>query len=292
MTKITEQRNILSENLDNLDPIEILQIINSEDAILHKSIEKNINKINKVVEIVIESFKNHGSLYYVGAGTSGRLGVLDASECPPTFKADINMVQGIIAGGTKALYESIEGAEDSFEKGADIIKNKKINSKDSVIGISASGSAAFVLGALKKSSELGAYTCLITFNKIKKEYYIKDLLSTNVGPEIITGSTRMKAGTATKMILNMISTTSMIKSNKIYKNYMVDLKVSNKKLKKRAINIINELTGLDYFKSEELLQLANNNVKASLVMNHLSIDYKQALCELDKFNGSLRKILD
>ena len=291
MTKITEQRNILSENLDNLDPIEILQIINSEDAILHKSIEKNINKINKVVEIVIESFKNHGSLYYVGAGTSGRLGVLDASECPPTFKADINMVQGIIAGGKKALYQSIEGAEDSFEKGTSIVKNKNITSKDSVIGISASGSAAFVLGALKKSYELGAYTALITFNKIKKENYIKDLLFINVGPEIITGSTRMKSGTATKMILNMISTTAMIKSNKIYKNYMVDLKVSNKKLKKRAISIINKLTGLDYSKSEELLQLANNNVKVSLVMNHLSIDYSKALCELDKYDGNLRKIL-
>lgn len=292
MTKITEQRNLLSENLDISDSIEILKIINSEDSILHKSIEKNLDKINKVVKNVITSFNNNGSLYYIGAGTSGRLGVLDASECPPTFKANINMVQGIIAGGVKALYQSIEGAEDCYEDGVAIVKNKKINSKDSVIGISASGSTAFVMGALKKSSDLGAYTALITFNEIKKENYIKDLLFTNVGPEIITGSTRMKAGTATKMILNMISTTAMIKSNKIYKNYMVDLNVSNKKLKKRAISIINDLTDLDYNESEKLLQLAHNNVKVALVMNHLSIDYSQALYELDKYKGNLRKILN
>jgi len=291
MTKITEQRNILSENLDTYNSIKILKLINSEDAILHLAIKKKINKINKIVDNVISSFKKNGSLYYVGAGTSGRLGVLDASECPPTFKADDRMVQGIIAGGKKALYKSIEGAEDSFEDGWNIVENNNIQPEDSIIGISASGSAAFVLGALKKSNKLGAYTCLITFNNIIKESYINDLLSVVVGPEIISGSTRMKSGTATKMILNMISTTAMIKSNKIYKNYMVDLKVSNNKLKNRAIKIINDLTGLSKVKSEKLLKLAKNDVKVSLVMNHLSISYKQALAELKKCDGNLRKIL-
>ncbi len=292
MTKVTEQRNSLSNNIDILDTINILELINSEDSKLHLAIKKEIKIINKIVKNIINSFENDGRLLYVGAGTSGRIGVLDASECPPTFKASSNMVQGIIAGGKKALYKSVEGAEDSFQDGENSIKNIKIDSNDSIIGISASGDAPFVLGALKKSSQLGAYTALITFNNKRKEKYINDLLSVIVGPEIISGSTRMKAGTATKMILNMISTTSMIKSNKIYKNYMVDLKVTNNKLENRAINIISDLTGLNNKKAKQILVSAHNNVKASLVMNHLSIDYKKALFELKKNNGNLRKILD
>ena len=292
MTNITEQRNILSKNIDIYSTIQILELINYQDAGIHLSIKKELNKINKIVNKVISSFKENGSLYYVGAGTSGRIGVLDASECPPTFKTDSNMVQGIIAGGKTALYKSVEGAEDSFDNGCKAIQNKNIRSKDCVIGISASGSASFVLGALKQTHEIGGYTALITFNKSKKISYINDLLSVIVGPEVISGSTRMKAGTATKMILNMISTTAMIKSNKIYKNYMVDLKVSNNKLKNRAINIINDLTKLDIKKSEKLLKSAKNNVKASLVMNHLSVNYRQALAKLKKYNGNLRKIMD
>ncbi len=292
MTKVTEKRNFLSNNIDILDTNNILELINSEDSKIHQAIKKEIPTINKIVINVINSFENDGRLLYVGAGTSGRIGVLDASECPPTFKASSDMVQGIIAGGKKALYKSVEGAEDSFKDGEKSINNKNINSNDSIIGISASGDAPFVLGALKKSSQLGAYTVLITFNNKLKEKYINDLLSIIVGPEIISGSTRMKAGTATKMILNMISTTAMIKSNKIYKNYMVDLKVTNNKLRNRAINIISHLTGLDIKKAKKILISAHNNVKVSLVMIHLSIGYKKALYELKKNNGNLRKILD
>ena len=167
MTKITEQRNILSENIDNCSVKDILKLINSQDALLHLAIKNEIEKINKIVNNVIESFKSNGCLYYIGAGTSGRIGVLDASECPPTFKASLNMVQGIIAGGKTALYKSVEGAEDSFEDGCEIIENKSITSKDSVVGISASGDAPFVLGALEKASQIGSYTALITLMKLE-----------------------------------------------------------------------------------------------------------------------------
>ncbi len=291
MTKVTEKRNSLSNNIDILDTNNILELINSEDSKIHQAIKKEIPTINKIVINIINSFENDGRLLYVGAGTSGRIGVLDASECPPTFKASSNMVQGIIAGGKKALYKSVEGAEDSFKDGEKSINNKNINSNDSIIGISASGDAPFVLGALKKSSELGAYTVLITFNNKLKEKYVNDLLSIIVGPEIISGSTRMKAGTATKMILNMISTTAMIKSNKVYKNYMVDLKVSNEKLKDRAINIISDITKLDIIKSSSLLKLAKNDVKVALVMNHTNLSYDSSFELLEKNKGKLRNIL-
>tara|TARA_Y100000590_G_C15675650_1_gene997919 strand:- start:177 stop:1055 length:879 start_codon:yes stop_codon:yes gene_type:complete len=292
MKKITEERNKQSEDLDSYSVIDILKLINKEDAILHLAIAKQLSKIEIIINNVIKCFKNNGRLFYVGSGTSGRLGVLDASECSPTFKVDNNMVQGIIAGGKSALYRSIEGAEDSFEDGFSIIKEKNINSNDCVIGISASGSTDFVIGALNSSSSLGAYTVFLTFNKIKKEHYIDDLLEIIVGPEIVSGSTRMKSGTATKMILNMITTTSMVKSHKVYKNYMVDLRVTNKKLTNRAIRIIDDLTGLGKDKSQELLKAGKNNVKASLVMNHLSITYNEAILLLNKYNGNLRKILD
>ena len=292
MTKTTEQRHPLSENIDILEIYDILNLINSEDKIIPEIIKKNLMKIEKIIENVIYSFKNGGRLYYVGSGTSGRLGVLDASECPPTFKVSELLVQGIIAGGKDAMYKSIEGAEDSYEDGCNAIQFRKINSNDCVIGISASGNAKYVLGALETSHNLNAYTSLITFNDIKKVKYISDIISIIIGPELITGSTRMKAGTATKMILNMISTVSMIKSNKVYKNYMVDLKVCNNKLRNRAINIIKDLTQLSSIKSKTLLKKANNNVKIALVMNHLSINYKNAQIELKKFDGNLRNILE
>ncbi len=293
MTKITETKNPQSNNLDNMSISKIIELMNIEDKRIPVIIGKNLHVIEKVINNVINSFESNGRLFYIGCGTSGRLGVLDASQCPPTFKTDPFLVQGVIAGGYGALSKSIEGAEDSFDDGKKIILDKKIKQSDVVIGISASGSAKFVLGALSKSFELGAYTSLITFNNFNEDdYYINDIISYNLGPEIISGSTRMKAGTATKMILNMISTTSMIKSNKVYKNYMVDLKVSNEKLKDRAINIISDITKLDIIKSSSLLKLAKNDVKVALVMNHTDLSYNSA-CELLKKNkGKLRNILE
>ena len=290
MKKITEKNNNKSNNIDSFSTKNILKTINSEDSNIPAVINKSINDIEKVVNSLVEVFNNNGKLFYVGCGTSGRLGILDAVECPPTFSTPIDMVQGIIAGGNKAIYESVENAEDSDIDAIKIVR-EKISNKDFVIAVSASGSANYVLAALKESNRLGAKTCLITCNKFKKEKFINHLIELIVGPEIISGSTRMKAGTATKMVLNMITTTSMIRINKTYGNYMVDLKVSNEKLKIRAVNIVKELTGLNIEKSEKILEKANNNVKAAIVMQRKNVDYDSSLVLLNKMNGNLRSII-
>ena len=290
MKKITEKNNQLSYNIDSLSTKSILKTINKEDAIIPEIINNSISDIEKVVKDVVRTFNNNGKLFYIGCGTSGRLGVLDAVECPPTFSTPLNMVQAIIAGGKNAVYKSVENAEDSKLDAIKIV-NESISDKDIVIAISASGEAEYVLSALEESNKIGAKTCLISCNKINKKKYINHLISLVVGPEIISGSTRMKAGTATKMVLNMITTTSMIKINKTYGNLMVDLKVNNKKLEKRALGIINQLTGLSFKESKERLIKANNNVKAAIVMENKGVNYNKAILLLNQVNGSLRKII-
>ena len=290
MKKITEKNNQLSYNIDSLSTKSILKTINKEDAIIPEIINNSISDIEKVVKDVVRTFNNNGKLFYIGCGTSGRLGVLDAVECPPTFSTPLNMVQAIIAGGKNAVYKSVENAEDSKLDAIKIVK-ESISDKDIVIAISASGDAKYVLSALEESNKIGAKTCLISCNKINKKKYINHLISLVVGPEIISGSTRMKAGTATKMVLNMITTTSMIKINKTYGNLMVDLKVNNKKLEKRALGIINQLTGLSFKESKERLIKANNNVKAAIVMENKGVNYNKAILLLNQVNGSLRKII-
>jgi len=292
MKKITETRHPLSENLDKMTTIDILHLMNSEDRSIPIIINKHLRNIEKIIENVISSFQKGGRLFYIGCGTSGRLGILDASECPPTFKVDKSLVQGIIAGGKNAVFQSIEGAEDSYDDGYNICEQNNINSNDSVIGISASGSAPFVLGSLKYASNQKAFSSLLTFNQIEHFEYINVILEIITGPEIISGSTRMKAGTATKMILNMISTISMIKSNKIYKNYMVDLKISNNKLKRRAINMLNEILNISDSKSEKLLLHANGDIKTAITMYTLKINNNDANKLLADNKGDLRKIIE
>ena len=292
MKKITELKNPLSENIDKMSISEILDLINNEDENLSRQIRKKNPDLEQVINVIINAFKNGGRLLYVGCGSSGRLGVLDAAECPPTFSVSKYLVQGIIAGGNKALYQSIEGAEDDFNQGHIAIEKKKVNSNDVVFGISANGSAKFVLGALKYAKKNKAYTSLLTFNNIDNIAYVDKIISIIVGPEIISGSTRMKAGTATKMILNMITTTSMIKINKTYKNYMVDLKISNQKLLDRGIRIISEITGLNYKESENLLINSKNNVKVAILMELKKISYNTAFKKLKLNNGNLRKALN
>jgi len=291
MDNITEKPNSKSNELDLLSVEAILSLINDEDITVAHKITPLIPELALIINNVIEKLQNQGRLFYVGCGTSGRLGVLDAAECPPTFSVDSNIVQGIIAGGDDALVKSIENAEDSFSAGGEAVENKNISNQDIVIGISASGTATFVHGALSKSKSLGAYTILICCNKIVDQSYIDKILSIIVGPEIITGSTRMKAGTATKLVLNMISTVSMIKMNKVYNNLMVDLKVNNKKLKSRAVKIINEITGENIKKCESALIKSNGNVKISVIMLALDVDNKEAEQLLIKNNGSLKSIL-
>jgi len=289
--KVTESKNPKSLSLDNMSTIEIIKLINEEDSKISVVIKEIIPKINSLIKNITKKVLNGGRIIYVGSGTSGRLGVLDASECPPTFSVDQNIVQGVIAGGNDALVKSIEGAEDDLKLAVGDFKKLKVNESDSIIGITSSGSTPYVLKFLELGYKKGALTSIITSNKIKKLNYVNHTIAIMVGPEIITGSTRMKSGTATKMVLNMISTTTMIKLNKVYKNYMIDLKVSNKKLEKRAINIISEVTCLNYESSFEILKNANFKVKNALLMNLKKITYDESCEILRKFKGNLRNAL-
>ena len=291
MDNVTEKQNSKSENLDQLEIIEILDIINREDQKVAISVSSILPKINFLILDIIKKMKKGGKILYIGCGTSGRLGVLDASECPPTFGVEHDLVQGVIAGGYKALRKSVENAEDSYDDGFNIINEKKINKTDTVIGISASGTAPYVHGALYNSKQKGATTALICCNEGNNKKYISHLLSVIVGPEVITGSTRMKAGTATKMILNMISSTVMIKLNRVFGNLMIDLKLSNKKLFNRAISIIIQLTKSDEKKAEIFLNRANGNVKIAIVMITYNKNFNESEDILMKHNGNLNLIL-
>ena len=289
--KITESSNIRSLDIDKKSTAEMLNIFNSEDLIAVKAIESSLDDINQIIQLTISCLKNNGRLFYVGAGTSGRLGVLDAAECKPTFSVEDELVQGIIAGGEEAMFKSIENAEDEVDEVPRIIKDRDIKSADMVIGISCSGEAPFVLRFLNKSKEIGASTALITFNNIKKLDYMDKLLKVFVGPEIISGSTRMKSGTATKMILNMISTVAMIKLNKTYGNFMVDLKIMNKKLLNRGIHIIQSINNVTKNEAKLLLQKSRGKVKNAIVIQELGVSYKESEILLKIHNGSLREIL-
>ena len=291
MDNITEKQNSKSEKLNQLDSIEILKIINNEDKKIANRVSSLLPEINSLVLDIIKKIKKGGRIFYIGCGTSGRLGVLDASECPPTFGVDHDLVQGIIAGGYKALSKSVENAEDSFDDGFNIINKKNINKLDTVIGISASGTAPYVHGALSNSYQKGAITALICCNQDNDKDYIKYLLSIIVGPEVITGSTRMKAGTATKMILNMISTTVMVKLNKVFGNLMIDLKLNNKKLINRSISIISEIAKIDTGKAAFFLKKSNGNIKIAIIMAVSNKSFKQANNLLEKNSGDLEKIL-
>ena len=291
MDKVTEKQNPKSQDLDILSVDEILTVINKEDELVSKCIKKNIPIISKLIKKIIVQFNDNGRLFYVGCGTSGRLGILDAAECPPTFNVKSNLFNGIIAGGYGALVKSIENAEDSTYNGEKSIIDANVNKNDIVIGISASSTANFVIGALKKSKKIGCLTALITFNKIKKEKYIDYTISTIVGPEIVSGSTRMKSGTATKMILNMISTTIMVKLNKTYGNLMVDLKISNLKLLDRAVKIVSQLTKKSYDDSKDILNRAEGNIKIAVIMLKLNKTLEDSKKILESSDGSLRKII-
>ena len=290
--KVTESKNPKSLNLDNMSTIEIIKLINEEDSKISEVIKEIIPQINTLIKNITKKVLNGGRIIYVGSGTSGRLGVLDASECPPTFSVDQNVVQGVISGGNNALIKSIEGAEDNLILAEDDFKKLNVNESDTIVGITTSGSTPYVLKFLELSYKKGALTSIITSNKIKKLNYVNHTIAMMVGPEILTGSTRMKSGTATKMVLNMISTTTMIKLNKVYKNYMVDLKVNNKKLEKRAVNIISEVTYLNYESSLEILKNANFKVKNALLMNLKKITYDESCKILRKFKGNLRNALN
>jgi len=288
----TEQQNERSMNIDSLSVGEILQVMNEDDKAVPFAVEKALPDIELFVEAVVRSFRSEGRLFYVGAGTSGRLGVLDASEIPPTFSAPTSLVQGIIAGGPQALTSAVEGAEDHYENGVDIIDEFLVTENDCVLGITTSGYAPYVHGALKRAKEIGAFTGLLICNAPKDYDNVDVLISAVVGPEIITGSTRLKAGTATKLILNMITTAAMVKLNKTYGNLMVDMMALNSKLWDRGTRILTHLTDLNYDEALSRLKEARGEVKTALVMILKSCSYETAKKQLHQAAGALRKVLE
>ena len=289
----TEKRNEASSSIDSMSIKDILKTINKEDSKIFYAVELAIPKIEKTVELTVNSLKNGGRVFYIGAGTSGRLGVLDASEIPPTFSAPTNYFNGIIAGGDNALRNSIEGAEDQTENAINDLRPYSLNKSDTIIGISCSGAASYVISALKYARKLNAKTIyLITNPDPFKNTKVDVIIQANTGPEIITGSTRMKAGTATKLILNMISTTTMIKLGKVYSNLMIDLKTVNKKLIDRGTRIISEITGLDYDRAKDRLVSAENSVKSAIVMEKFKCNLEEAKVMLEKVDGFLHRLIE
>ena len=289
---ITEQRNPNSQNIDQLSPLEIVQIINQEDKQVAVVVEKCLPQIALAVEKIEHAFLNGGRLVYIGAGTSGRLGVLDASECPPTYGVPPEMVVGIIAGGERALRHPIEGAEDNREQGKTDLQAVNFNEKDVLVGIAASGRTPYVIGALEYARSLGATTVAIASNPQSAMAQIADIaIETVVGAEVLTGSSRMKSGTAQKLVLNMLTTAAMVRIGKCYQNLMVDVQASNEKLKARAIKIVMEATDCSQVEAEQTLKVAENNAKLAIMMILSQLDKTAAEQLLAKHQGRLRSAL-
>jgi N-acetylmuramic acid 6-phosphate etherase len=289
----TEKRNRASENIDKLSTQQIVELINSEDALVPAAVARQSKQIAAAVDMIVSRFKKGGRLFYVGAGTSGRLGVLDASECPPTFGVKPSLVQGIIAGGRRALVRAVEGAEDYAREGAQTIRNKKVKENDVVVGLAACGMTPFVHGALKQVRQIGAATIFVTcapeaVGHIPAEIVINPV----VGPEVITGSTRMKAGTATKLVLNTLTTGAMVRLGKVYGNLMVDLQATNEKLRDRSLRIVMEMTNLSRSGARKLLTRAQGKVKAAVVMHFRRTNLAGALKILDECDQFLRKAIE
>jgi N-acetylmuramic acid 6-phosphate etherase len=288
----TEKRNDLSSDIDSKTSLEILTIINNEDKKVPPAIEKILPEIAALVDDIVTSFKKGGRLIYLGAGTSGRLGVLDASECPPTYGVSPEMVRGFIAGGREALTKSIEAAEDRRDEGIGELKGINFSANDVLVGITASGQAPYVLGALEYARNLGAVTGAISCNANSKTFDLaKYRLFVDVGPEVVTGSTRMKSGTAQKLVLNMLSTAAMIRMGKVYKNLMVDLKPVNHKLILRSIRLIREVTGCSEEQAAESFEKAGKKPKTAIVMILLGVDQPQAEDLLLKAEGHISVLL-
>ena len=294
MQSTTEQRNPNSTDIDLKSTAEIVQIFHEEDQKAIAAVAAESDAIAHAIDLCVAAFRNGGRLFYVGAGTSGRLGVLDASECPPTFSTPPEMVQGIIAGGDVALRRSVEGEEDKPERGAQVVRERQLTPQDVLVGIASSGRTPYVMGALKEAHAIGATTiflCCVSPPVQLKEWGTH-VIAPIVGPEIITGSTRLKAGTATKLVLNMLTTVSMIKLGKVYNNLMVDVNASNTKLVARSIRIVQAVTGVDLATAEAALAQAKGQAKLAIVMLAKGLNPIDANALLEKHSGFLRHILD
>ena len=290
---ITEKTNSNTINIDTSTSYEIAKMINDEDMKVAIEVSKQLENIAKAIDIISNNFIKGGRLLYFGAGTSGRLGVLDASECPPTFNTPDEMVQGIIAGGDKALKFAIEGAEDSIELAFCDFNKLNVSSLDTVVAISASGNANYVVEILKLAKEKQSKTIAVTCNKNAETIKYSDIsICIETGPEVITGSTRMKAGTAQKMVLNMLTTASMVKIGKVYKNFMIDVKPTNIKLKDRAQRIVSQIADVSIEEAKNILEENSYNVKEAILQLKYSISFEEAVKILKNNNGILRKILE
>ncbi len=290
---LTEQRLPESMTLDALPIIQALRVMHAQDALAVEAVAKAAGAIAQVVAHVADAFRSGGRLFYVGAGTSGRLGVLDASECPPTFRTPPEMVQAIMAGGSAAVIHAGESAEDNADAGASAIDAHGVTSRDVVIGIAAGGTTPFVLGALRRAIALNARTAFMTcVESFAGEPAVDVFIRLLVGPEVLTGSTRLKAGTATKLALNQITTLAMVQIGKVYENLMVDLSASNEKLRDRTLRIIEQLTALDRSEAATLLEQSGQDLKVAVLMHHHQLNRSTAERILQGHAGHLRKALE
>jgi N-acetylmuramic acid 6-phosphate etherase len=289
---LTEQRLAESMSLDAMSIDQAVALMNSQDAIAVAAVGAERKNITAAVELVVAAFRRDGRLLYFGAGSSGRLGVLDASECPPTFRTDEQIVRGIIAGGDAAMFKAQEGAEDSAADGAAAVDRQTVSDRDVVMGIAAGGTTPFVHGALRRARQRGAKTIFLScVRPVKDEPAVDVVIRPLTGPEVITGSTRLKAGTATKIVLNTISSVAMVQMGKVYENLMVDLRATNDKLRDRGARIVAVLTGLTPEKSVDLLKRADGHVKAAVVMHRRGIELPGARVILERCGGRLRDAL-
>ena len=289
----TESRNPASEAIDSLSALEIVRLINSEDAQIAQAVAREETAIAQSIEVITERLAGGGRLVYIGAGTSGRLGVLDAAECPPTFNAPPEQVVGLIAGGRSAMFRAVEGAEDSPQLGADDLKALGLSKSDALVGIATSGRTPYVIGGMQYAQSQGIYTIGLSCNRDSKLVACSDLIiAPIVGPEVISGSTRMKAGTATKMVLNMLTTGAMVRLGKTYGNLMVDLRASNTKLVARSRRMVSMFTDLSGDEAEKLLAQCDGELKTAVVVNLKSVTPEEARRMLTSVGGHLRRALE
>lgn len=288
----TETINKETEHIDACDSLGIVTLINRQDFQVAGAVEKELPQVAKAVDILYDSLSNGGRMFYVGAGTSGRLGVLDASECQPTYGVSPQLVQGYIAGGDYALRNAVEGSEDDEDAGSELIREHGVTDRDTVIGLTASGSAPYVLAAVRTAKELGAKTIGVVTNKDTRLSQIADVtIAPIVGPEAIMGSTRMKSGTAQKMVLNMLTTGVMVRLGKVYNNLMVDMIASNKKLRDRSVRIVRAATGVDTEEAQRCLDRAEGSVKAAIFMQKTGLSLEQAGKFLESSGGRLKEAI-
>lgn len=293
MLSQTELINKNTVNIDISPTLSIVEMINNEDFFAVNAVKNSLPQIAEAVDIIVENFNKGGRLLYFGAGTSGRLGVLDASECPPTFSVSETMVVGVIAGGDYALRHAIEGAEDKPELAQEDFQKNNISEKDTVVAISASGNAAYVVEILKLAKNINCKTIAVTsnINALTKQY-ADVFICTQTGAEAISGSTRMKAGTAQKLVLNMLTTASMVKIGKVYKNYMIDVKPTNEKLKKRAVKITSQIANVDEAAAQNVLEKNNFKIKPAVLNLKYGLDFQKAEQLLEENKGILRKVFE